>query len=57
MIDNIELEEPDHVWDNYLEDRVELLRTEARRQSREKRNSVIELPSPKSLFPEQNTIA
>ena len=55
MIDNIELEEPDHVWDNHP-DRVELFRTRARRQARENRNAVRDLPTPKILFPEQNTI-
>ena len=56
MIDNIELEEPDDVWDNHPDDRVELLRTRARRQARENWNAVIDLPAPKILFPEQNTI-
>ena len=35
LIDNIELKEPDHVLDNHPDDRVELLRTRARRQARE----------------------
>ena len=35
LINNIEIEEPDHVWDNHPDDRVELFRTRARRQARE----------------------
>ena len=55
LIDNTDLDEPDHAWDNYPDDRVvELLRARARRQAREKQNAVKELPAPKIIFPEQN---
>ena len=40
LIDTIELDEPDHAPDNHPDDRVELLRTRARRQAREKQNAV-----------------
>ena len=55
LIDNIELKEPDHIWDAHPDDRVHLFRARARRLAREKQNAVKNLPAPKNLFPEQNT--
>ena len=56
LINNIKLDEPDHVLDNPAHVRVELLRLRSQRQKTEKLNAAKELPPPKVLFPEQKTI-